>query len=60
MEEDLERTKKLTEPNRAVQLHIVKNRGGEKGTIAFDFFPAFSRFTEIDSMLTPPLEAGNL
>lgn len=52
MEEDLERTKKLTEPNRAVQLHIVKNRGGEKGTIAFDFTPAFSKFTEVDSAPT--------
>ena len=46
MEEDAERTKKLTEPNRAINLHIVKNRGGEKGALAFDFLPAFSRFTE--------------
>ncbi len=46
MEEDVERTKKLTEPNRAINLHIVKNRGGEKGTLAFDFMPAFSKFAE--------------
>ncbi len=52
MEEDLERTKKLTEPIRAIDLHIVKNRGGEKGTIAFDFTPAFSKFTEVDSAPT--------
>jgi len=52
MEEDAERTKKLTEPNRAINLHIVKNRGGEKGTLAFDFFPAFSRFAEVASILT--------
>jgi len=27
-------------------LHIVKNRGGEKGKLAFDFFAAFSKFVE--------------
>jgi replicative DNA helicase len=27
-------------------LHIVKNRGGEKCKLAFDFFPAFSKFAE--------------
>ncbi|TAK06189.1 hypothetical protein EPO44_05700 [bacterium] len=47
MEEDVDRTKKLTEPNRAMNLHIVKNRGGEKGTLAFDFMPAFSKFAEV-------------
>ena len=46
MEKDLERTKKLTEPNQAINLQIVKNRGGEKGKLAFDFFPAFSKFVE--------------
>ena len=46
MEEDVERTKRLTEPNRAIDLHIVKNRGGERGRLAFDFMPAFSRFVE--------------
>jgi replicative DNA helicase len=49
LEKDSERTKKLTEPNQALILHIVKNRGSEKGKIAFDFFPAFSKFTEVDS-----------
>ena len=48
MEEDAERTKQLTEPKRAVALHIVKNRGGERGTLSFDFFPPFSKFTEAD------------
>ncbi len=46
MENDLDRTKKLTEPNQAINLHIVKNRGGEKGKLAYDFFPAFSKFVE--------------
>jgi replicative DNA helicase len=46
MEKDLERSQKLTEPNQAIILHIVKNRGGEKGKLAFDFFPSFSRFKE--------------
>jgi hypothetical protein len=47
MEIDLERTKKLTEPNQALTLHIIKNRGGEKGKLAFEFVPAFSKFTEV-------------
>ena len=46
LEQDRERTRKLTEPNQAIILHIIKNRGGEKGRLAFDFFPAFSRFDE--------------
>ncbi len=46
MENDPERTKKLTEPNRAVNLHVVKNRGGERETLPFDFFPALSKFSE--------------
>lgn len=46
MEEDAERTKDLTEPNRAITLHIVKNRGGERGKLPFDFMPAFSQFRE--------------
>jgi replicative DNA helicase len=47
MEIDLERTKKLIEPNRALTLHIIKNRGGEKGKLAFEFVPAFSKFAEV-------------
>ena len=48
MQIDPERTKKLTEPNLALTLHIVKNRGGERGQLAFDFYPAFSKFVAID------------
>jgi len=44
MEQNRERTKKLIEPNQAVTLHIVKNRGGKKGKFAFDFSAPFSRF----------------
>ena len=47
MQMDLEWSKKLTEPNQAIVLHIVKNRGGEKGKLAFDFFPSVSRFNEV-------------
>jgi replicative DNA helicase len=47
LEKDVERSKKLTEPNQAVMLHIVKNRSGEKGKLAFDFSPTFSKFTEV-------------
>jgi hypothetical protein len=46
LENDRERTKKLIEPNQALTLHIVKNRGGETGKLAFDFFPAFSKLAE--------------
>ncbi|MBI2998627.1 MAG: hypothetical protein HYY46_09270, partial [Deltaproteobacteria bacterium] len=46
MEEDVERTKRLTEPTRAINLHIVKNRGGERGKLYFDFFPSLAKFTE--------------
>lgn len=46
LENDSARTKPLSEPNRPVTLHIVKNRGGEKGKLAFDFYPAFAKFTE--------------
>jgi replicative DNA helicase len=47
MEQDPERTKKLTELAQAMKLHIVKNRGGDRGKLSFDFQPAFSRFTEV-------------
>ncbi len=43
---DLERTKKLTDPNQSLMLHIVKNRGGECGNLAFEFYPACSRLVE--------------
>jgi replicative DNA helicase len=46
LENDRERTKKLIEPNQALTLHIVKNRGGETGKLAFDFFPAFAKFAD--------------
>lgn len=49
MEHDRERTKKLIEPNQAITLHIVKNRRGEKGKLAFDFCPPFARFTEFSA-----------
>lgn len=48
MQTDQERTPKLIEPNQAVVLHIVKNRGGEKGKLSYDFYPASSRFEEIE------------
>ncbi len=46
MAADAERTKQLTEPKQAITLHIVKNRGGEKATLLFEFTPALSQFTE--------------
>ena len=52
MEIDLERTKKLIEPNQALTIHIIKNRGGERGKLAFEFVPAFSKFTEVASAST--------
>jgi replicative DNA helicase len=46
LENDSARTRQRTEPNQPVTLHIVKNRGGEKGKLVFDFYPAFAKFTE--------------
>jgi replicative DNA helicase len=48
LQKDPERTKSLTVPNQALTLHIVKNRGGEKGKVAFDLFPAVARFAEAE------------
>jgi hypothetical protein len=48
LEKDPDRSKKLTEPNQALTLYIVKNRGGEKCKLAFDFHPAFSKFVEVE------------
>lgn len=48
MEKDQARTKQLTEPNQAVTLHIVKNRGGDRGKLEFDFQPAFAKFVAVD------------
>jgi replicative DNA helicase len=47
MEQDGERTRKLADPAQAVNIHIVKNRGGDRGTLSFEFQPACARFTEI-------------
>jgi replicative DNA helicase len=49
MEKDTTRTKQPTEPNQPITLHIVKNRGGEKGKLAFNFYPAFAKFAEVES-----------
>lgn len=38
--------KKVSEPKR-VTLHVVKNRGGEKGKVVFDFLRAFAKFVEV-------------
>lgn len=49
MGKDSARTKQLTEPNQAVTLHIVKNRGGDRGQLAFESQPAFAKFVEVES-----------
>ena len=46
IEIDLERTKNFAEPKQTHTFHIVKNRGGERGSLRFEFYPAFSRFVE--------------
>lgn len=48
IEKDTAPTKQLTEPNQAITLHIVKNRGGERGKLSFDFYPAFAKFAEAE------------
>jgi hypothetical protein len=49
LQEDPEQTKKLMGPAQAMNIHIVKNRGGDRGKLFFDFQPAFSRFAEATS-----------
>jgi replicative DNA helicase len=49
LQEDPEQTKKLMGPAQATNMHIVKNRGGDRGKLFFDFQPAFSRFAEATS-----------
>jgi len=49
MEYDKQRTKPLMEPNQALTLHIAKNRGSERGKLAFEFQPAFARFVAVES-----------
>jgi replicative DNA helicase len=46
LEQNPERANELSESAQPMNLHVVKNRAGERGTIAFDFRPAFARFTE--------------
>lgn len=46
LERDEVRSKNLSEPNEALTLHIVKNRGGERGKLALDFHPALAKFVE--------------
>jgi len=53
MENDMERTQTLTEPCRAITLHIVKNRRGEKAALSFDFHPSFSSFDEVTADPAP-------
>jgi replicative DNA helicase len=37
----------IKEPTaRAVNIHIVKNRGGDRGMLSFEFHPAFARFAQ--------------
>jgi replicative DNA helicase len=47
MERNGKRTEKLNPPNQAVTVRIVKNRGGARGSLDFEFAPAFSRFVEV-------------
>ncbi len=49
MTKDPVRTAQLTEPNQALTLQIVKNRGGDRGKLAFEFQPAFAKFVAIES-----------
>jgi replicative DNA helicase len=46
MERDSTRGEPADELRQRIILHVVKNRGGEKGRLAYDFVPAFATFTE--------------
>lgn len=47
MERDSTRSHAIDELHQAITLHVVKNRGGEKGCLAYDFVAAFAAFTEV-------------
>jgi len=49
MGKDLARPNPLTEANQAITLDVVKNRGGERGKLAFEFQPAFAKFVAAES-----------
>jgi len=46
MDGDSTRNHSMDELRQAIVLHVVKNRGGEKGRLAYEFVPAFATFTE--------------
>ena len=46
MDRDSTRNHSMDELRQAIVLHVVKNRGGEKGRLAYEFVPAFATFTE--------------
>ncbi|HEX5604929.1 MAG TPA: hypothetical protein VFY96_00345, partial [Candidatus Binatia bacterium] len=48
MDRDATRTNAMNELRQAIILHLVKNRGGEKGRLAYDFATAFAAFTETE------------
>ncbi len=47
LEQEPERPKKFSDPAQAMNVHIVKNRGGERSMLSFDFHAAFARFTAV-------------
>jgi replicative DNA helicase len=47
MERDSTRSHAIDELRQAITLHVVQNRGGEKGCLAYDFVAAFAAFTEV-------------
>lgn len=51
MDRDSTRRHPVDELRQAIVLHLVKNRGGEKGRLAYDFVPAFATFTETPASL---------
>ena len=46
LQPEAEESKHVTDLNKATTLHIVKNRGGEKGKLIYDFLPPFAKFIE--------------
>ena len=46
MERDLKRTDAVDEARQPTILHVVKNRGGEKGRLVYEFVPGFATFIE--------------
>jgi replicative DNA helicase len=56
MQRDSSRTETIDALTEAMVLHVVKNRGSEKGRLNYAFVGAFARFTEVQQNPRPSID----